>query len=696
MKKNVLLILTLVLASSAWAGPRSWQQAQAIAKQQATKLGITLSENSTSDAKANGQASTTNASYYVFANSGSKGYVIVAGDDEMPDIVGYSTNGTFDEHRLPEGYADLLKAYDEMVQAVRQGDRIALRTVAEAKALRAEKKTNAVSPLLAEEGIQWNQDYPYNIFCPVLKDGDNCVTGCSATALAQMLRYWKHPAELQADIPAYTSKTNQFNMPAIEKGYKYDWENMLPHYDETNPYKDTDEQKDAVATLMLHCGSCLEMDYAKSSASTLMPWHLTHYFDYDKELVQAVNRYSFTLKQWTDIIDNELANNRPVFYAANDIEGGHQFICDGSNEDGLYHINWGWGGYADNFFDISILDYRQPSNPSSDSDGYTRFATMIIGVTPDNGKVDEPLVSYPALCTETLHQDSLIWTKSTRTSSTDAFEGVAIASFANLSTSTFNGDVAVGLKNIDGTYTRVSDYHTFEDLQPNYYNTYPLPIKYAFQEGTFQLYYIYSTDNGETWQRCSEYDTTPFMITATENEIVTDTALTAEITYDEDDVPMVGCKLDLTITIGSKLYEEYSGQLLLTDPREEDNKKKLGSLFVTLPIEGSVTKVVTITPLTAGDMEMHLSDCSGKDIKVVTLHVEDNPLSVDAVSAETGSYVVGGKGTITVESSTGKHLVIYNLNGQKVTELSLKAGEQQTVSVLPGIYIADGTKVAVK
>ena len=703
MKKNVLLILTLSMAfaSSAWAGPRSWQQAKAIARQEAAKIGITLDENATSSAKANGQTTSNgNASYYVFANN-SKGYVIVSGDDEMPDIVGYSTNGTFDERRLPGGYADLLKAYDNMVKAVQQGDRTALRTVAEAKALRAQKTAKNVSPLLENEGIRWNQEYPYNIKCPILDNGDTCVTGCSATALAQMLRFWKHPAELLADIPAYTSLTKHFDMPAIEKGVKYEWDKMLPYYNEYDRNDDTDEQKDAVATLMLHCGCCMEMDYAKTSGSNLEPRHLTHYFGYDKELVQAVNRYSFTLKQWTDIIDNELANGRPVFYAANDKDGGHQFICDGSKEDGLYHINWGWGGYADDYFDITILNDSKPKATSSDldTDGYTRFCKMIIGVIPDNGKVDEPLVSFPLLCTEADHQDSLIWTKSTRESSTEEFEGVAIASFENTSASNFNGLVAVGLKNTDGTYTRISDYETFEELKPNFYNTFPLSIKYAFEEGTYRLYNIYSTDNGETWQGCSDYDTTPFLITATENEIVTDSALTAEVTYDEDDVLMVGSKLNLTITIKSKLYEEYCGQFLLTDPKvrtDDGKKKKLGSLFVTIPAEGSVTKQVTITPPLAGDMELHLTDCSDRDLKVISIPIADTPSSINTASAETGNRIKGGKGTITAVSSTDTHLAVYNLSGQKVAELSLKAGEQQTITVRPGIYITDGTKVAVK
>ncbi len=699
MKKNVLLFLSLALASSAWAGPRSWQQAKAIAKQEAAKIGITLDENAVSSAKANRQTAAANASYYVFANKTSKGYVIVSGDDEMPDIVGYSTNGTFNEQHLPDGYTDLLQAYDNMVKAVQQGDRTALRTVAEAKALRAEKKTNVVSPLLDKEGIHWNQQYPYNILCPVLDNGDNCVTGCSATALAQVLRYWKHPAELLADIPAYTSITKKFNMPAITKGVKYDWDNMLPKYDEYDPNKDTDEQKNAVATLMLHCGCCMQMDYAQSSAALLTPEQLINYFGYDKELVQALNRHSFTLKQWTDIIDNELANERPVFYAATNKDGGHQFICDGSREDGLYHINWGWGGYEDDYFDIAILNDSKHDNPSSDSEGYTRFSKMIIGVTPDNGQVDEPLVSYPLLCTETLHQDSLIWTKSTRESSTDVFEGQIIASFANTSVSNFNGDVAVGLKNVDGTYTRVSDYTTFEDLKPNYYITYPLPIKYAFDEGTFQLYYIYSTDERKTWHACSEYDTTPFLVTVTENEIVTDSALTAEIKYDKDDVLMAGSQLNLTITISSKLYEEYCGQFLLTDPKIKEadgKKKKLGSLFVTMPAESSVTKVVTITPPVAGNLELHLSDCSYKDLKVITIPIAEKPTSVNTASTGTDYSVTGGKGTITAISPIDTRLSVYNLSGQKVAEMSLKAGEQQTIAVRPGIYIVDGTKVAVK
>ena len=95
-------------------------------------------------------------------------------------------------------------------------------------------------------------------------------------------------------------------------------------------------------------------------------------------------------------------------------------------------------------------------------------------------------------------------------------------------------------------------------------------------------------------------------------------------------------------------------------------------------------------------MELHLTDCSDRDLKVISIPIADTPSSINTASAETGNRIKGGKGTITAVSSTDTHLAVYNLSGQKVAELSLKAGEQQTITVRPGIYITDGTKVAVK
>lgn len=238
------LLLLLIVQQALWAGPRTYRQAQAIAEELAAQMGVSI----TPEAKArsfsgapssamSGSASSgavsagtsANQAYYVFPYGKDRGYAIVSGDDQMPEIVAYSKQGTFDESKMPEACRGFLNAYKLLVDAVAQGDANALRSVAQRRAL----KTNGnyqqptVAPLLGD--IEWDQSYPYNNFCPFNEEKQKrCYTGCVATAMAQVMKYWQYPDTLVADIPAYTSYLEEladetYEMPQINKGVKYDW-----------------------------------------------------------------------------------------------------------------------------------------------------------------------------------------------------------------------------------------------------------------------------------------------------------------------------------------------------------------------------------------------------------------------------------------------------------------------------------------
>lgn len=266
MQKKSLLILMLVLfvKLAAIAGPRSFVQAQKIAENQASRLGIVIDSKARAKARAiNGVDSHLKqvVDYYVFPNGADKGFTIVSGDDRMPEIVGYADSGTYDENQMTEGMAMFLDSYKAMVEAVKAGDPAALSLLNEHRAMTASPKRASakVAPLLGQ--IQWNQGYPYNMMCPKYNGNDRSVTGCVATAMAQIMAFWKYPKKLMADIPAYTTRTNEISMPGISQGATYDWDNMLPRYVEGNY---NNEQAEAVAKLMLHCGAAVEMDYGST------------------------------------------------------------------------------------------------------------------------------------------------------------------------------------------------------------------------------------------------------------------------------------------------------------------------------------------------------------------------------------------------------------------------------------------------
>lgn len=137
-----------------------------------------------------------------------------------------------------------------------------------------------------------------------------------------------------------------------------------------------------------------------------------------------------TLAKWVELLDGELQAGRPILYSGSSSSGGHEYVCDGRDENGLYHINWGWGGSPNGYFDINILnpDY-QGSFPAQD--GYTRDACIIIGIAPDNGKFDEPLVEKPSAHVGQYSYSDLTWTKQIRDNESESFAGSVIIRFCN-------------------------------------------------------------------------------------------------------------------------------------------------------------------------------------------------------------------------------------------------------------------------
>lgn len=510
MKKNFLLLfsLMLLLSVSAIAGPRSYQQAKAIAQRQAAMLGIEMDAEVSASAKVAPRMSVSSAvspsatCYYVFANGEDKGFTIVSGDDRMPEVVGYSAQGTYDPDQLPANYVGFMKAYQETVEALLKGDAQVSGGLTEARQWRAERASSAaVAPLLG--GIKWDQREPYNNMCPSYNGTNRSVTGCVATAMAQVMMYYQYPKKLKSTIEGYTTKTYKINVPNIYSGATYDWDKILPDYSKSDY---SSAQADAVAKLMYHCGAAVEMDYGPSSGANVTPAILATYFGYDADLMQDLTRTCFSLQQWMTLIDNELKAKRPILYSGQSSDGGHEFVCDGSDGKGLYHINWGWGGYQDGYFDLTILQPQKGGAGSGSAvDGYNRDCSMIIGIAPDNGKVDKPLASYPQIMSINENaQCGITWTKTTRARVSENFQAEATTCFANQSTSDFLGYFAYGIKKGNGTIQLVSNYSgpwNMPKVSPDgrTYGTYndnpTLTISYPFPQGTNVIYPIYSSDH---------------------------------------------------------------------------------------------------------------------------------------------------------------------------------------------------------
>ena len=711
IKRTALLAVGLTLFQVlAWAGPRSFQQAQAIAERQAALQGIIMDQQQVSKARKqyllNGSSSSETAtSYYVFDNGSDKGFTIVSGDDELPEIVGYSAHGNSENLMKTEGCATFLKAYQKFVAAFTQGDAKARKILAEQRALKADGRYQQpkIDPLLGD--IAWNQDTPYNKMCPEYEDSELSATGCVATAMAQVMMYYQYPNELQATIPAYTTATNKLKVNAISKGEEYDWNNMLPTYTE-GKYNTT--QADAVAKLMFHCGAAVQMDYGDSSGALLRPEDMSTYFGYDADLLQEVYRSVYTLAEWKKILDRELEAMRPIIYggvASN--ESGHQFVCDGSDGEGLYHINWGWSGDSDGYFDITLLDPDvRGTGAGTSADGYNRDCSVIIGIAPDNGIKDEPLVKEHSLYADAYedHRKCTI-TNGERKNASEQFSLTVTPVFSNPTHNKFEGLVALGIRNEDGSYTPITQSKevAMEAMKSNgeYKIYYPnFNLNYAFPVGTTVLYEIYSTDNDNNWDVCAYVENVvPFELEATSTSLTLNgNKLSAELKSNEAIQLETDNSFDITIRNDSQ--REYLGLINVytsetsTKPTFNEGSRRAEEYMCVTAGESTTRTITLYQP--ANEMYVWVTDRDGEILLDGVKFKVGESTGISQITAQNNVRISSAAGVLTIVSAESKLIPVYSIGGQFITKLSLSAGVPVQVNLRPGIYIVAGRKVAVK
>lgn len=504
--KPLLVVLFLLIGiAETFAGPRDFLQAQRIAQQKAASLGASISEQAIQQARVKGRvvaAPQQTTPYYIFNFADSTGYAIVGGDDRMPAIVGYSDKGALNPDSLPANLKSFLAAYKATVEAVENGDTAAMKNVEAAMAREAGSYT-PVAPLLG--GIEWDQNAPYNNLCPKYEGEDRSVTGCTATAMAQIMRYWKWPTILDNDIPGYWWRGLQ--LETIPKGFAYDWDNMLD--DDYVWWKYTDVQATAVASLMLHAGISIQSRYAANGTYALennVPDALTTYFGYDKQTIVYLYRSDFEWDEWNKILQKELHLKRPVFYSGvpEDNTEGHAFVCDGIDNEGYYHINWGWGGLYNGYFDITILNYAYDKSHKDEfqDKGYCCSNTAIIGIQPADGQEHEPAFSFDRFY---VFDCGVSFEETYRKNSIDPFRGSCIfgCQTYNMPSNIPVVWFAIAEKDENGNLVKIST----ESVKVETQNVPPgfsveIPFDYAFPKGTHRLLLIQSIDEGNTWQVC--------------------------------------------------------------------------------------------------------------------------------------------------------------------------------------------------
>lgn len=363
------------------------------------------------------------AQFYVFNNGDDQGYVIVGADERATEILGYSQSGSFDYNTLPDNMRAFLEGYQSQIHhAIGQDLRLPAESQTAASRRMAAASRHDIAQLVK---TKWNQTDPYNSKIPTLPDGTRMYTGCAITAVAQMMKYWEYPATGTGSKSFKRTPTVPSDMTPVELTFEadfanthYDWSNMLDEYIEEWDHDRwaqglpgwvgtwTQEQADAVGTLMYHISVSADTDYGAIGTSgsgasfTTAVKGLIDNFGYSNK-AQSLSRDGFTDEEWEEAIYNELDASRPILYSGFTQSGpGHGFVLHGYDaSNNLFAINWGWGGSSDGYFALTGTKALSPSSLGAgggdDYSGFIKKQSAFIGVCPKDQGLDSNIPLFP-------------------------------------------------------------------------------------------------------------------------------------------------------------------------------------------------------------------------------------------------------------------------------------------------------------
>ena len=307
--------------------------------------------------------------FFVFDRSAGSGFVVIAGDDRLPQVLGYSLNGTFSAGNIPLAMQDWMAEMNREIAF--------LQSHKGAKAHHPIQRANPVSPLMT---TRWNQDWPYNLLCPTYTiSGDvteRAVTGCVATAMAQIMNYYKWP-ERGNGSHTYNCNVNDTDPTTLTADFSqsvYEWDLMLDDYNMDS----SEESCYAVAKLMSDAGISIDMNYGDSSGASesAVLTAITDFFGYSSKRY-LLQRDLYSASEWDQLLYDEISAGRPVLYCGYTYTqgslGGHAFVFDGVDARGYFHVNWGWGGSSDGYFMASALAPGSGMNFKYGQDGIFGF-----------------------------------------------------------------------------------------------------------------------------------------------------------------------------------------------------------------------------------------------------------------------------------------------------------------------------------
>ena len=435
LKKGFLVLTLLLSATANYADNVDFNAALRIARTY-----VNISKKAAKNLKTRAAATITQQPYYVFNDDTGKGFVVVAGDDKMGEVLAYSHEASIDMANLNPEARYLFDSYRQVYEEL--GKNKGLTTRAET----ATKTANDVQPLLKSK---WGQDYPYS-------KQTQYVTGCVATAVAQVMYYHKWPAQGKGQESYKVTFDNTVRSADFTKSH-YDWDNMLPDYNRRNV---TTKQEDAVALLMNDVGIATNMQYTDRISGTqsyMAERALRNYFDYDAALVTRANEGVDNL---IEIVKKELRNGFPLYISGDSRSGGgHAWVCDGFDKEDMFHMNFGWNGQANGYYSLATLSVTSTGSEFNGAQHSFNRGLHVIAIhpnKPNTPKIDDD-IAYQSPTIKFNNDGMMTFVGDAPTTTSDAAK-VMFTGFVNYANAVLVGDIGLGIYDQEGKLVKVTPY----------------------------------------------------------------------------------------------------------------------------------------------------------------------------------------------------------------------------------------------
>lgn len=582
----------------------------------------------------------TSEGYYAFTRGSDNGYVIVAADDRVSNnVLGYAFEGTFDPNTMPDAMRWWLGEYERQLSYTETSTRTNRNRIS------AELPVYApIAPLITS---RWDQTDPYNLQCPIYNgttlpsySGMQCLTGCVATAWAQIMYYHKWPVQ-GSGTHSYEWTFNGEYLGTLSADFSqstYNWDAMTDTYNSSS----SEESRNAVSQLMADVGIASNMNYsplASGAISLTSLQGLVEYFGYDVGAA-LIQRNYYGLEEWQDSIYASLAAGYPVYYGGQNSSAGHAFVCDGYNN-GYFHINWGWSGLSNGYFLLTALDPDMQGSGGSDAGyNYGQEAATFIRKA-EAGSVPRMMM----LCSGNFSTDTYNATRNT----TVTFS----SNFFNEGITTVN--ITLGLKIVDaeGTETYIDAASYTNQLPPTYgYNQFSMKLTdFPTAEGTYKVYPACRDNSTGIWYEIPTpiQSTQRYLIATVEgtNSIVfsypSAATLQLEATATVDTPLYTGKTFKADVTITNSGEEYYNDIYVATVPAGSLTIETLSNaVLVNLINGGSADVSFKLTaPETAGDYELYVI---GFDHTILS-----DPLPITVTETPSGTTALSLASPITMD-----------------------------------------------